>query len=407
MKQGAEDVDRQGCPNPLIYYLHAAALAHQQAIALSAAKTDTEHWAEHLKDEGTELLESLDPLDVAEASCTRLKDMLKGIDLWRGHPYRRSVPDPKTVWSHQSARLLDFGDDTGGKPLFVIPSLINRHYILDLMEDVSFVRSLQGHGLRPLLLDWGDGARDFATYSLDTYTEQVLLPAFDHVSDMYAKPVSVLGYCMGGTLAVGLASLIGDRIERLALLGTPWDFDAMPGVAQMIRQQINFVSPEKARTILGALDQCFGAIPHDLFQYLFAVLAPTQVVQKFARFSQIDPSSHAARKFVAVEDWLSDGQPLPSRVAEAVLIDWYVENQPGWDTWKLCDQTIDPRKIGARTLIVTGQRDHIVPPAVSAPLAHLIGDGTHLSVPTGHVGMIVGASAYADIARRLSTFFCE
>jgi len=43
-----------------------------------------------------------------------------------------------------------------GKTVLVIPSLINRHYILDLLSERSFVRFLRAAGLRPLVIDWGE-----------------------------------------------------------------------------------------------------------------------------------------------------------------------------------------------------------------------------------------------------------
>ena len=36
-----------------------------------------------------------------------------------------------------------------------MPSLVNRYYVLDLLPERSFLRHLAGHGLRPLVVDWG------------------------------------------------------------------------------------------------------------------------------------------------------------------------------------------------------------------------------------------------------------
>ena len=44
---------------------------------------------------------------------------------------------------------------SGGRPVLFVPSLINRHYILDLSESCSLMRWMAGRGIRPLLLDWG------------------------------------------------------------------------------------------------------------------------------------------------------------------------------------------------------------------------------------------------------------
>ena len=39
--------------------------------------------------------------------------------------------------------------------MLVVPSLINRPYILDLAPGRSLLRWLAAQGLRPLLMDWG------------------------------------------------------------------------------------------------------------------------------------------------------------------------------------------------------------------------------------------------------------
>lgn len=407
MSEKSSEVSRIGCPNPLIYYLHSAGLAHQQLISSVLAGYAPELWSHELQIEAQSLQEQTNLMDVAEASAKRLKDMLEGIDLWRAHPYRRSITEPDPIWSNKSARLIDYGTDSAAPSVLIIPSLINRHYIMDLMEDLSFVRLLSASGLRPVLLDWGEALPDFADYSMDDYANFVLLPAFKALEEQSETKVSIAGYCMGGTLAVGLANLIGPRVHKLALLGAPWDFAAMPGVANVMRQQINQFSSEKMRVTLRGIGLNFGAVPADVFQYLFALLAPMQVVQKFSKFGSLEQSSAEAKRFVAVEDWLADGPPLPAKVAETVLIDWYTENITFNCNWSFGGELVNPENLQVPTLVVRGIRDHIVPTCVSKPLEDLIPNASSLEVNTGHVGMIVSGNAHAKIADRLSKFFCE
>ena len=84
----------------------------------------------------------------------RAGEFLAGIERYRHHPYRRDLPDPPVLWQEGTTRLLDYGP-AGAPPLLVVPSLINRAYILDLTRETSLMRFLATAGVRPLLVDWG------------------------------------------------------------------------------------------------------------------------------------------------------------------------------------------------------------------------------------------------------------
>ena len=66
------------------------------------------------------------------------------------------MSDPPELWREGTTRVLDYGDPArGGVPLLVVPSLINRAYILDLSARSSLLRWLADQGFRPFLVDWG------------------------------------------------------------------------------------------------------------------------------------------------------------------------------------------------------------------------------------------------------------
>lgn len=392
---------RRGRPDPLVYYLHAAALAHTQAISAAyAGKTDVVDDAVLL-----EMAQAANVLDVADASVARLGDMLSGIDMWRAHPYRRKVPELPVLWKTGQARLLDYGIDTSAPPVLVIPSLINQANILDLDAETSFLRRLANDGVRPILLDWGDTIPGQKAQSIADHLDQILLPAFAHVSAISEKRPALLGYCVGGTLAIGLAALQKDAVSCLGLIGAPWDFAELCGAAKSLRAHVLQTGPATWRSHLQAMGQSFGLVPSGVFQQLFAVVAPMQAVQKFSAFKHMPQDSAAARKFVGVEDWLSEGVGVPAPAAETILMDWYVHNQTGTGAWTHNNAPLLPEEITCPTLVVTGTRDHIVPSALSVPLLDALADAQHHSVDLGHVGMIISAQAHAQVANRLSSFF--
>src|SRR4051794_15022911 len=189
---------------------------------------------------------------------------LRGVERYRGHPYRRPPSDAPVLWVEGSTRLLDFGG--AGAPVLVIPSLINRYHVLDLLPDRSFVRYLAGRGLRPLLVDWGEPGLDETGFTLTDYIAGRLEPAMAAARAKTGKPVAVLGYCMGGLLALALALRRSADTAALALLATPWDFHAE--------------RPEQSRllaAVVAALPRLYGpmgALPVEVIQTLFWSLDP-------------------------------------------------------------------------------------------------------------------------------------
>src|SRR5690606_19376747 len=107
-----------------------------------------------------DLPESVDPETVAAAldaeARHRFDAFLTGVERYRCHPYRRTLADPPVCWQEGATRLLDYGAGVarGAPALLVVPSLVNRAYILDLAPECSLLRYLAGRGLRPFLVDW-------------------------------------------------------------------------------------------------------------------------------------------------------------------------------------------------------------------------------------------------------------
>ena len=113
------------------------------------------------------------------------------------------------VWQQGTTRLLDYGAThsgaKNGAPLLVVPSLINRAYILDLSEKRSMMRYLAKKGFRPFLLDWGAPGDDEMGFDLSDYIAGRGEAALAAVAETGGGPVGVIGFCMGGNLVLPLA----------------------------------------------------------------------------------------------------------------------------------------------------------------------------------------------------------
>jgi polyhydroxyalkanoate synthase subunit PhaC len=347
-------------------------------------------------------LASVAPEALTDAVETELRaradSFLRGLRRYRDHPYRRALADPPVLWQEGTTRLLDYGPP-GGAPVLVVPSLVNRAYILDLAEDKSLLRFLAGTGLRPMLVDWARPGEAERGFGLSDYVAGRLEAAATAAAAAAGGRVAVVGYCMGGLLALALAERRPELVGALALLATPWDFHAeRAGQAELLGR---IAEP------LAQLTAPLAEVPVDVLQALFAALDPLLALRKFSRFAALPEGSVEERDFVALEDWLNDGVPLALPVMRECLAGWYGENRPGRCLWQVAGRPVVPSQIAVPSLVVIPAQDRIVPPATAAALALALPRAERLALTLGHIGMVVAREAPAALWRPLAQWLLE
>ncbi len=330
--------------------------------------------------------------------------LLAGIAAYRRHPFQRVLADPPCRWQEGDARLLDFapGAPPSSPAALLVPSLVNRAHVLDLAPGHSLLRFLAASGVRPLLLDWGWPGETERRFTLTDYVAGRLERAIVAGHGLAGGRIALVGYCMGGTLAVAAAQRRPDLLSGLGLLATPWDFHAEapvsapragtePGNAERgawLGRTVALLEPALAFN---------GTLPVDLLQVLFTLLDPYGVAARYRGFARLDQDSARAHLFVALEDWLNDGVPLSAPVARECLAGWYGANTPGRGVWPIAGLPVDPAALRLPAFVAVPRRDRIVPGESARPLARLI-PGAMLHEPAaGHIGMVAGAGAEAAL----------
>jgi polyhydroxyalkanoate synthase subunit PhaC len=383
---------RRPGPRPLPVHLLAAGVTwHSSRLALPLLKNGLLPWKPDLALHAAALARDLgettfpDFAAAVETELLRRADALAaGIEAYRSHPYRRTLSDPPVIWQEGTTRLCDYSP-SGGVPVLVVPSLINRATILDLDEERSLLRHLAATGLRPLLVDWDRPGEAERQFDLTAYVAGRLEQAFEAAITAAGAPMAVLGYCMGGLLALGLALRRQRDVARLALLATPWDFQSdNPELARFIA-----ALAEPVTAGFGLL----GEVPTDILQTLFFLADPHLVSRKFLRFAELDPASPEARNFVATEDWLNDGVPLALPVARECFAGWYGGNTALTGRWRLAGLPVDPGRFQKPAMVVVPARDKLVPPVSALALAQRLPQVEVLQPDLGHIGLVIGSKA--------------
>jgi polyhydroxyalkanoate synthase subunit PhaC len=305
--------------------------------------------------------------DVSARDPKLAADALAGLRAYERAPRRERPPPKPEVARVRGAALRDHRG--AGPPSILVPSLINPPRILDLDDEVSLTGAIARMGRRALLLDWGD-ARERSELSVAEHVEQLLLPLLRSIGE----PVALIGYCLGGTMAIAAANLID--VERIVTLAAPWHFAHYPETSQRSLKDMWHHSKAAAKAL--------GALPMEVLQAAFWSLDPERTVRKFAEFGRLDPASAEARRFVELEEWANEGEPLPYPAAKELVEQLFREDLPGSGRWTVGERNVSDSVL-APSLHLTAERDLIAPPQTVAS-----GDLVH--IPSGHVGMIVGSA---------------
>ncbi len=315
------------------------------------------------------------------------------------------APTPRdTVATFGSSTLLRFRSrHRSGLPLLLVPSMINRWYVLDLRHGASLAASLVESGLDVFCLDWGapkDEDRyltwDDVVHRLEQAMRRVLRTTGD-------EKLGVLGYCMGGTLSAIAAARNPERLAALANLAGPIDFSKGGLLTQLVAPQ-HF----NAEAVASA-----GNVSPMQMQSGFWALRPTAQLAKWLGLADRggDPSFREA--FGALETWAADNIPFPAAAYVTYIRELYQDNRLVSGEHAVRGERVDLSKIRCPLLSIVADRDTICPPQAALALADKAGskDKHVITAPGGHVGAVVGSKAhkilYPPIADWLRSKLCN
>jgi hypothetical protein len=152
-------------------------------------------------------------LDETMASARRLSHLPS---IWeRAQSLRKGVSPSEVAYEQDRLKVLHYLSSEGpcyGTPLLFVYALLNRPYILDLKAGRSVVSHFIKSGFDTYLVDWGVPTRADRHLTLDDYINGYLPDVVEHLCERTGSPqVSILGYCMGGTMSAMFTASISPR----------------------------------------------------------------------------------------------------------------------------------------------------------------------------------------------------
>ncbi|MBI4705777.1 MAG: alpha/beta fold hydrolase [Deltaproteobacteria bacterium] len=302
------------------------------------------------------------------------------------------------VFRDGSASLLRFrGPAAAGSgapaPLLLVPSLINRWYVLDLAPGASVVAALLEAGIDTYCLDWGVPGDEDRYLGWDEVIERLCRCARAAQRHAGAERIALLGYCMGGTLCAIGAALDPGRICALVNLAGPIDFAHAGILGHLV--DARWFDPEAM--------SCAGNISAWQMQSGFMAMRPTLQLAKLVGLCDRLGDDEARARFLTVESWANDNVPFPAAAYVRYIRDLYQRNELVAGEHRIRSRRVDLAAVDCPVLTVVTERDEICPPPCATALNRLVGstDTDILCVPGGHVGAGVGSRAARELYPRL------
>ena len=292
----------------------------------------------------------------------------------------------EVVWRNEVLEIIQYTPTTPTVrtvPLLVVWSVINRHYILDLGKDRSFIEYAVGQGLQVFVTSWRNPTAEQADWNLDTYA-QALLDATDAIREITgSEQIGTVGLCAGGQLlAAVMAHLQGAGDDRVA--------HAAFGVSQIDMSVPNVAALALHPALTGVTrvaTEATGVVDGRAIAAVFSWLRPTELVWNQWVNNYLMGKDAPQYDILA---WNNDTTRVPGALQRDLLriaMDNLLVTPGGLS---LLGTPVDLGAITADTYVVGAETDHLVPWQGAYRSTQLLGgDSTFVLSGGGHIQHLV------------------
>ncbi len=283
-------------------------------------------------------------------------------------------------------------------PVLLVPSMINRWYVLDLRPGSSVAEALVEGGLDVFCLDWGIPEDEDRYMTWDEVVERLDRFARRVRRITGAPELGVLGYCMGATLSGIYTALKGAAgVRTLVNLAGPFDFSEAGLLGTMV----------DPRWFDPAAMTAPGNLSPTQMQSGFVALRPPAQLAKWVGLIDKHDDDEALDAIHALETWASDNIPFPATAYVTYIKELYQENRLVKGEHRVGGEAVDLGRITCPVLTVATDRDTICPLGAARALHDRTKSPANelFVVSGGHVGAVVGSKARKVLYPKLVSWF--
>ena len=285
-------------------------------------------------------------------------------------------------------------------PILVVYSLINRHYILDLLPEISVINRLLKDGFDVYATDWGTPSFPDRDMTLENYAHEYVENAVDKIRELTGvDKVTLFGYCWGGIFSLIYSCIHPENVKNLVLHATPSDFERLDTTIEKWTVSIN----------TDKLVDTFGNVPGFFLNLAFILRNPVESHLKYWRYFSEPRSMDEILQFCSIETWLYDSIPIIGEVYRDVINQIYKENLLIKSKMRVGQKTIELANLSMPVLSIIGTKDDLVPPNSSKKIMQIIpsDDKKSIEFPTGHVGLCISQRAHDKLWPEVSEWLSK
>ncbi|NIF78051.1 alpha/beta fold hydrolase [Paraburkholderia sp. Cy-641] len=295
------------------------------------------------------------------------------------------------VYENELIQLIQYSpttDNVYAIPLVIIPSVVNKFYILDLSPEGSFVRYYVSRGYTVFIVSWRSTIPALQNLTWDDYVEKGVITAIDVAREITGQQkVNTVGYCVGGTLLACALSALASKGESPASSMTQLiamlDYSDPGEIGVYLGR---FISELRLKTLAHG-----GIVSGKELSRVFASLRANDLIWSFVISNYLKGKTPNAFDLFY---WNSDDSNLPGPMFASYLRDFYSDNkliQPHALT--VCGEAIDLNNIQLPIYIFNASEDHLVPwksgyegiKHLSENVQFVLGAGGHITGPINPV----------------------
>jgi len=308
------------------------------------------------------------------------------------------VTPKDTIFAQGTLKLHHFrpqADSVYRVPVLIVTSLVNQPYILDLVPGQSMVEFLLQQGFDVYMIEWGQPRKEHQHLTLEDHVLNRLPACVEQVlAHSGERELSVIGYCLGGLLAVLWAALSAppkptraqpSTLKNLVCMATPVNSDGLDSLKAWMDERFD----EEA------LIAQHGNVPAEWVQNALRALRPFGKVAGAMNLLNQADKEEVVRSNLRMGKWETDNIPFPGGVFRQMVNDFLRGNRLMDETWEIGGRRVDLGAIRTPFLHLLAQEDHITPYASSRDLVQRVGspDKQELILKGGHVGLVAGRGA--------------
>lgn len=298
---------------------------------------------------------------------------------------------------------------TGGAadatPVLLVPPLAAPASCFDLRRGCSLAEHLLAGGHRTYVVDYGSIAFGDRNLGIEHWVDEVIPRAVEAVAadaDAGAGQVQLVGWCLGGIMALLATAGGGLPVRSVAMVASPFDVRQVPMVAPL-RPLANLAGGSVGTLAYRVL----GGAPAPLVRRMYQLVGFDKYVMKpFTLATNLDDRDFLAQ-VEAVDAFMGSMLAYPGRTFGQLYHRMLRCNDLADGRIELGGRAVELSNVTVPVLSVAGADDGIAPRKAVHHVAELLPNAPEVrlaTAPGGHLGVLTGRAARRTTWRQLDEF---